>query len=406
MKISIAPPIQAHVPRALPVAPLSGAAVALASLPPASIDLCRQLKFGESEVDEAAILLVELSVLVYEAPDKIRRTLHKLDVDDLQVMDPRHAHMAEVHWPETQTRPPVRSQPPRALAIRHGSDVLVVFRGTQNGRDWALDFCLWPAMAWPLRHQGFQWTWHEVKSQIEAWLLEVEQHLGHPPNVYLGGHSLGGAVATLAAIDLAARYPIARVVTLGCPRAGGWLLRKRYRASPAAPSAAGTAAGTERRLPDITTRWVHGTDIVASLLPPPILTAHVVPSHFLRPDDRLSIEDYFPANFTDATPLTHLMSRIGTAPGPLSTLRAPSTPWTTDVRQIVGRVAMWLAFSLPWSWWTRMFLPLLPAAAEQLARSVGQHSAARYLGFMPPTALYRAMYPPRVPPAPALHQGF
>ncbi|MEY2843749.1 MAG: hypothetical protein RI920_1786 [Pseudomonadota bacterium] len=194
MKINIAPPIQAHVPRTLPVATALAAPEALAPPPPVAIDLARQLKFGASEVDEAAILLVELSVLAYDAPDKIRRAIRKLDVDDLQVMDPRHARMAEGRWPETQTRPPVRSQPPRALAIRHGSDVLVVFRGTQNGRDWALDFCLWPAMAWPLRHQGFPWTWHEVKSQIEAWLLEVEQHLGHLPNVYLGGHRSGGKV--------------------------------------------------------------------------------------------------------------------------------------------------------------------------------------------------------------------
>ncbi len=388
MKISIAPPIQAHVPRTLPVATALAAPEVLAPPPPVTIDLARQLKFGASEVDEAAILLVELSVLVYDAPDKIRRTIRKLDVDDLQVIDPRHALE--------------QGRPPRALALRQGGDVLIVFRGTQNWRDWALDCCLWPAPAWPLRHQGFEWTWREVKSQIDAWLMAVERQLGHRPNVYLGGHSLGGAVATLAAVDLAATHPVARVVTMGCPRAGGWLWRKRYRASPAAPA----ADGAPRRLPDITTRWVHGTDIVASLLPPPVLTAHVVPSHFLRPDDRLNIEDYFPANFTDATPLTHLISRIGTAPGPLSTFRAPSTPWTTDVRQIVGRVAMWLAFSLPWNWWTRMFLPLLPAAAEQLARSVGQHSAARYLGFMPPTALYRAMYPPQAPPAPALHQGF
>ncbi len=318
MKISIAPPIQAHVPRKLPVASASVAPEARSSPPPATIDLRRQLKFGDSEVDEAGTMLVELSVLVYEGPDHIRRTFHTLDVDDVRVMSAGAPHQAKGKWMDARTVGTQPAQAPRALALRHGGDVLIAFRGTQNWRDWALDFCLWPAPAWPLRHQGFEWTWHEVKSQIEAWLMEVERHLGHKPNVYLGGHSLGGAVATLAAVDLAATHPIARVVTLGCPRAGGWLWRKRYRASGAAPA----ADGAPRCLPDI----------------------------------------------------------------------------TTDVRQIVGRVVMWLAFSLPWSWWTRMFLPLIPAAAEQLARSVGQHSAARYLGFMPPTALYRAMYPPQMPP--------
>lgn len=279
-----------------------------------------------------------------------------------------------------------RNAPPRVLAVLHDDNALIVFRGTSTLFDVWRDLCCWPpALAWPLRHRGFQRTWQEVKPQVDAWLAGVAVKLGRPPNVYLGGHSLGGAVATLAALDLSGTHKVARVVTLGSPRVGGRSLRSLYASREAAPA----SDGTVRCLPAETTRWVHGTDLFATLIPPPGPTVHMSGPTILRASDRLDIEEYFPSTLMDATPLVNLVSRLGTTPG---AQKAPST-WTHDARRAASQIAFWLAMKLPWDWRIRLFVPLIPLVAEQLTRSSLQHKCSRYLGFMPPTALYRAMYP-------------
>jgi len=88
------------------------------------------------------------------------------------------------------------------------------------------------------------------------------------------------------------------------------------------------------------------------------------------------------------------VSRIGQAGSPPGQPYVPNGSWTQDARRSASQLTLWLAMSLPWNWWTRLFLPILPIMAEQLARSGFQHKSGRYLGFMPPTALYRAMHPP------------
>ena len=290
-----------------------------------------------------------------------------------------------------------RNAPPRVLAILHGDNALIVFRGTSTGLDWWRDASCWPARAWPLRHEGFHRTWQEVRPLVDAWLAEVAEKLGHPPTIYLGGHSLGGAVATLAAVDLARAHKVARVVTLGSPRVAGWRFRKLY----ASTRAATASDGSPRYLPAVTTRWVHGTDLFATLIPPPGPTVHVSESSDLRADDRLDIEAYFPPNLMDTTPLMNLVSRLGeTKTGPLGMPGMARSPWTQDLRHATSQTAIWLAMLLPWAWWTRLFLPLFPLLAEQFTRSGYQHKCRRYLGFMPPTALYRAMHPAVPVPVP------
>jgi hypothetical protein len=205
-------------------------------------------------------------------------------------------------------------------------------------------------------------------------------------------------VATLAAVDLAQTHDVARVVTLGSPRVGGWLFRRLY----ASRKAARAADGTARNLPAVTTRWVHGMDLFATLIPPPGPTVHVAESCDLRATDRVDVESYFSANLMDATPLMNLVSRLGETPSELGMPPLPRSPWIQDARRAVGQLGLWLAMALPWQWWARLFMPIVPLAVEQLTRGGFQHKCRRYLGFMPPTALYRAMHPavpqPEQPP--------
>ena len=65
MKIRVATPIQFVPGRKFPNSPAPVPRAEPAALP-TTIDLMRKLEFGDSEVDEAGVVLVEMSVLVYE----------------------------------------------------------------------------------------------------------------------------------------------------------------------------------------------------------------------------------------------------------------------------------------------------------------------------------------------------
>lgn len=431
-----------------------------------TIDLARQLRFGDSEVDEAAVVLAQMSVLIYRDLEAVVHTAESVGLKRCTAIDPSTTRDDDLFWlklnPEagqtfwlpsaktplgspsmpfvgksaafisqalkhrirqgspildpaaTRSAPagPTsvhvpgpspklrahRNRAPRVLAGLFDDHAVIVFRGSATLADWGLNFCSWPAFALPLRHQGFEWAWRQVKAEVLAWLAQAAKQLGYPPSVYLGGHSLGGAIATLAAVDLSKEHHIARVVTLGSPRVGGWLFRSQYRSSPAAPA----SDGTTRLLPDVTTRWVHGGDAVAAILPPPLVAAHVVDGTRLAAKDRLPVEEYMPQNLMDTSALTGLVDHVFTGnAGPGSPLAHGRGSWTGDARRATSQVVIWLALSMPWAWWTRLFLPLLPMALEGMVRSGYHHKSLRYLGFMPATALFRAMFPPPPPASPA-----
>ena len=114
----------------------------------------------------------------------------------------------------------------RAMAYRREGQIFVIFRGTLGRRDILTDLhCIyWHA---PARHNGFALAWGRLKKAVEEWVRS--QPSGHP--VIFAGHSLGGALAVLAANDLAALVPTPRVVTFGCPRVGSpefaWAFEKK-----------------------------------------------------------------------------------------------------------------------------------------------------------------------------------
>lgn len=81
-------------------------------------------------------------------------------------------------------------------------------------------------------HGGFTSTWESVRGPV---MDEVERLVGQQPNakVFVTGHSLGAAVAVLAAADLGASahslgYPIEGVYTYGQPRVGNKAFREFY----------------------------------------------------------------------------------------------------------------------------------------------------------------------------------
>ncbi len=130
---------------------------------------------------------------------------------------------------------------------------VIAFRGTvmTSWHNWATDFDLkW--VETPTRHQGFQRAWQALAPEVHAWLA-----LHHPRQITLTGHSLGGAIAIVAAYYLSNAWAINEVVTFGCPRVGSDDFANAYSNARSASNDSAVGLGA------ITTRYVMSSDLVA-----------------------------------------------------------------------------------------------------------------------------------------------
>jgi triacylglycerol lipase len=145
----------------------------------------------------------------------------------------------------------------RGIIGRKGTMLFIAFAGT--------DAALWQNV-WTdadfLRtgdtdiHEGFQAACAAVESIIDE---HVEAHDAEAP-LFFAGHSLGAAIAVIAALraDARGRKPTA-VYTYGLPRVGGRKFAGRY----------------DERLGERTFRLVHGVDIVPRVPPAAFKFRHV-----------------------------------------------------------------------------------------------------------------------------------
>lgn len=106
----------------------------------------------------------------------------------------------------------------QGLCCIRGRQACLAFRGTDAWpdllRDATVDFLFIPWYR-PTVHLGFGLSWRSVQTEVRKWL---ELHQGEFDRIALYGHSLGGAIAHVAALELASDYDIAEVVTFGAPR--------------------------------------------------------------------------------------------------------------------------------------------------------------------------------------------
>ncbi len=122
-------------------------------------------------------------------------------------------------------------------------------------------------------HSGFHRGFMAVAEEIEA---AVREPVAAGRRLWVTGHSLGGALATLAAPWLCARrLPVAGVYTFGAPMAGGVGLTNLFRTLP--------IVGFHR--------YVQEGDPVPALPPRPAAYQHTVPPHVIRPDGTISLSD-------------------------------------------------------------------------------------------------------------------
>ncbi|OCT16136.1 hypothetical protein A8709_01430 [Paenibacillus pectinilyticus] len=103
------------------------------------------------------------------------------------------------------------------------SQIVIAFRGTSTASDWISDAIArqtdFPfAKEGGLVHQGFLDIYQSARKQILASMSKLSPQ----KQLYLTGHSLGGALATLCGADLATntKFKDPAVYTFGSPRVG------------------------------------------------------------------------------------------------------------------------------------------------------------------------------------------
>jgi len=147
------------------------------------------------------------------------------------------------------------------MAITFGRDMVLAFRGTEPKeiRDWFSDLRATHTFhPWGRLHDGFA---DAYRSALES-VLDCIRDLPGGGRIWLTGHSLGGALATLWASALSiAGYTrrIGAVYTFGSPRVGDHGFMKRY----------------DERLLRRTVRFVNDQDVVARLPPRAMGFQHV-----------------------------------------------------------------------------------------------------------------------------------
>ncbi len=161
--------------------------------------------------------------------------------------------------------PPASSHDTQGLIACHDRFVIVAMRGTEPGqlRDFLTDLNLLPAAAegGGRVHAGFQSALHDVWPRMKT---QLDRLAGEGRTIWFTGHSLGGALAVLAADRFG---KAAGVYTFGAPRVGDAEFRARYRQP--------------------TYRVVNHSDLVTEL-PPPGFYCHVGELKYFGSDHRLS----------------------------------------------------------------------------------------------------------------------
>jgi triacylglycerol lipase len=161
--------------------------------------------------------------------------------------------------------------------------VIVVFRGTHNLENWTSNLDTAP-VAWDgpgLVHKGFRDAFNAVREPLDHLLTE----LSCP--VYFTGHSLGAALATLAAVT----YSPAAVYTFGSPMAGNSAFTAALQGTPGY-------------------RIVNSSDIVTQLPPPILGFCHTGECHTLSaqsPEKTNDSEDLLLRKLSDPAVYTALI---------------------------------------------------------------------------------------------------
>ena len=192
----------------------------------------------------ALMWMSQLAYEVRDAPDKVEPILRQWDFDLIDLL----AHVNPGLVPIASTRG----------LVAHGRGAFVIaFAGTDPLAlgNWITNFMLGSRAR--EAHFGFEAAVHAVWGDLAA---ALKKRTTQP--LFITGHSLGGALAVIAAERIARELKImpAGVYTYGAPRVGAAAFRSAY-----------AAAGLAER----TFRLVHGHDVIPTIPPSRLGFRHV-----------------------------------------------------------------------------------------------------------------------------------
>ncbi|EIE24300.1 alpha/beta-hydrolase [Coccomyxa subellipsoidea C-169] len=149
----------------------------------------------------------------------------------LSFYDLQHTHIIHEKDPDT-----------KVLVSWNNDTIVVAFRGTASLKNaWRAEHVPKRGRFWlgrrPLVHKGFwrSWSAHGIGDRVMDFIgsLLVDSKLPAADwHVYITGHSLGGALATLAAYDIQTAFGFKdlQVYTYGAPRTGNHAFAREYEA--------------------------------------------------------------------------------------------------------------------------------------------------------------------------------
>ena len=155
---------------------------------------------------------------------------------------------------------------------------VVDFQGSDSIKDWILNLIIVKKVMpygnekSKIRvHYGFIKAYKSVRDELHKRFLDSKKS-----KVFLTGFSMGGALATLAAVDFQYNFDVeVLAATTGSPRVGNYAFAKSY----------------NKRVPD-TTRYKYGNDIVTSLPPWFFFYKHVKTKKHVGPLFNFWIHNY------------------------------------------------------------------------------------------------------------------
>ncbi|MBX3434148.1 MAG: lipase family protein [Pirellulales bacterium] len=105
--------------------------------------------------------------------------------------------------------------------------LLVAFRGTESFGDWLADLNVRSVRRpYGTLHRGFYQAFQDVAEPLTASLTQRTAAAARP--LAITGHSLGGALATVAAAEYQWQFSIANIYTFGQPRVGKGTFERRF----------------------------------------------------------------------------------------------------------------------------------------------------------------------------------
>lgn len=121
----------------------------------------------------------------------------------------------------------------QSFVVTDGDYVVFTGQGTTSVTDWMIDFRLYrtrvPYLRNCLVHAGFVKSYNSIRADVHECIEDIMKRR-KIKGIICTGHSLFGAIATVASLDFKFKYPDLEVtcVSFGAPRAGSRLFAKMF----------------------------------------------------------------------------------------------------------------------------------------------------------------------------------